>query len=148
MDIKLQSVPRSRISEFTLFLISHDDEDICGVVKHNISDNRWFFTSIASLIKTLSTVIDYLNFPQAGMVMRSWSESTSPPVTQEHLKDHHIGVQAVPLEKDAFATVVICFQYRQNATWQGTITWMDAGRVQHFRSALEMILLLMEITPI
>ena len=30
----------------------------------------------------------------------------------------------------------------QNATWQGTVTWMDGKRTQSFRSALELIKLI------
>ena len=28
---------------------------------------------------------------------------------------------------------------RQNATWQGTVTWINRDEKQHFRSALELI---------
>ena len=28
---------------------------------------------------------------------------------------------------------------RQNATWQGTVTWINRDKKQHFRSALELI---------
>lgn len=31
---------------------------------------------------------------------------------------------------------------RQNATWQGTVTWVDRNEKQQFRSALELIKLI------
>lgn len=31
---------------------------------------------------------------------------------------------------------------RQNATWQGTVTWTDTGRKATFRSALELLKLI------
>lgn len=34
------------------------------------------------------------------------------------------------------------YQFRQNATWQGTIAWMENKKIQQFRSALEMIKLM------
>lgn len=40
------------------------------------------------------------------------------------------------------ATFVIHVQFRQNATWQGTIQWVDEKKEQHFRSTLEMLRLL------
>ena len=39
-------------------------------------------------------------------------------------------------------TFTIQVQFRQNATWQGTIAWMENKKIQQFRSALEMIKLM------
>ena len=40
------------------------------------------------------------------------------------------------------ATFVISVLFRQNATWQGTVTWTDGRRTEPFRSALELIRLI------
>ena len=40
------------------------------------------------------------------------------------------------------ATFVVHVKYRQNATWQGTVTWADKNKQQNFRSALELIKLM------
>ena len=40
------------------------------------------------------------------------------------------------------ATFVVHVKYRQNATWQGTVTWDDKNKQQNFRSALELIKLM------
>lgn len=39
-------------------------------------------------------------------------------------------------------TFVIHILNRQNATWQGTVTWLDGKRTRPFRSALELIRLM------
>jgi len=39
-------------------------------------------------------------------------------------------------------TFVIQILNQQNATWQGTITWMDGKKTQPFRSLLELIKLI------
>ena len=31
---------------------------------------------------------------------------------------------------------------QQNASWQGSVTWMNKGKKEHFRSALELIRLM------
>lgn len=36
-------------------------------------------------------------------------------------------------------TFLIDIYNRQNATWQGTLTWINRDEKQHFRSALELI---------
>ena len=39
-------------------------------------------------------------------------------------------------------TFVVHVQYRQNATWQGTVVWADKNKSQQFRSALELMKLI------
>lgn len=46
--------------------------------------------------------------------------------------------------KDEQATFIIHVQFRRNATWQGTIQWVDQDKRQSFRSTLEMIRLIDE----
>lgn len=43
------------------------------------------------------------------------------------------------------ATFVIQVLYRQNSTWQGSITWVEKQKTQRFRSTLEMIKLMDDV---
>ncbi|PWL48650.1 MAG: hypothetical protein DBY36_08935 [Clostridiales bacterium] len=40
------------------------------------------------------------------------------------------------------ATFVVHVQYRQNATWQGSVVWAEKNKTQRFRSALELLKLI------
>lgn len=40
------------------------------------------------------------------------------------------------------ASFLIQVQFRQNATWQGSIQWLDQKKAQRFRSTLELIQLM------
>lgn len=42
------------------------------------------------------------------------------------------------------SSFLIRIQYRQNASWQGVIQWLDGKKTRHFRSFLEMTLLMQE----
>lgn len=44
-----------------------------------------------------------------------------------------------PNDKASFVIQVKCLQ---NATWQGTIQWLEGKKTQNFRSALELIRLM------
>lgn len=44
-------------------------------------------------------------------------------------------------EKTA-GTFVVQIVSNQNATWQGTVTWVDEQKTQNFRSALELLKLI------
>ncbi len=37
---------------------------------------------------------------------------------------------------------VVSITHRQNATWQGSVTWVEENKTQSFRSALELLRLL------
>lgn len=47
-------------------------------------------------------------------------------------------------QNDCKATFTIQIQFQQNATWQGTIAWVEGRKSQKFRSELEMLKLMME----
>ena len=40
------------------------------------------------------------------------------------------------------ASFIVPVTSRQNATWQGSISWTERGVTKHFRSALELIKLI------
>ena len=68
-----------------------------------------------------------------------------PPVYWAHNKR----VSAAPPEEKEVSVVqetfVVKIHYNQNATWQGTVDWINQKkqtRSQHFRSALELIRLI------
>lgn len=39
---------------------------------------------------------------------------------------------------------LVRIQFRQNASWQGTIQWLDKRQTKHFRSMLEMMMLIQD----
>ena len=42
-------------------------------------------------------------------------------------------------QKGQKATFILQVKFRQNASWQGTIRWVEKKETVHFRSALEFI---------
>ena len=40
------------------------------------------------------------------------------------------------------ASFIVRVNSRQNATWQGSISWTEKGGTKHFRSALELLKLM------
>ncbi len=46
------------------------------------------------------------------------------------------------------ATFLVRIMFRQNATWQGSVTWLEGKREQSFRSALELIRLICSASDI
>lgn len=54
-------------------------------------------------------------------------------VTKEETMNKHQGEKA---------TFVVRIQYRQNASWQGQVTWAEKNKTVPFRSALELLKLI------
>lgn len=50
--------------------------------------------------------------------------------------------EEVMSKRGDLGTFLVHVQYRQNATWQGQVTWVDQKQTQSFRSALELIKLI------
>nr|WP_317283099.1 hypothetical protein [uncultured Sellimonas sp.] len=44
--------------------------------------------------------------------------------------------------KNSKETFLLTIESQQNATWQGTVTWVEKRDKQYFRSALELIKLI------
>ena len=39
---------------------------------------------------------------------------------------------------------LVSIHHQENHSWQGTIKWLDTGKILHFRSQLELMQLMME----
>ncbi|MBE6987186.1 MAG: hypothetical protein E7432_00220 [Ruminococcaceae bacterium] len=53
-------------------------------------------------------------------------------------------IASQPEPKGDKATFIVQVQFRQNATWQGTVQWVEKGVTQRFRSELELMKLMGE----
>lgn len=91
------------------------------------------FHSLPQFLITMEQTLDAANFPQAYTAKRSFA-----PLRESH--------PDAPAEKDALngalATFSIRLMFRQHASWQGTVTWVEGGGEEPFRSVLELMLLL------
>ena len=117
------------------------DGEISGKVYSRYSRTPWEFNSLIELLGQMESFYNKISFPQAAVQIRGiqWQEmgklqveAEQPFLEKEFLLEKR-GIQA---------TFLIIVRYRQNATWQGTISWVDKNEKQQFRSALELIKLI------
>ena len=90
------------------------------------------FESLIQFLQGMETVLDSMDFPKAFQAVRTFAplpNSNAPP-----------GAEISPVGKRATFAVRILF--RQNASWQGSVTWLEGKSEQSFRSTLELILLM------
>ena len=111
-----------------------------GRFYHRYSVEPMLFTDLNSLLIEADRLMDKIDYPQASMRSRNFFD------TQENRKEK--GAERVKTadeilnESGKKATFVVNVTYRQNATWQGDVTWLDQEKKESFRSLLELIKLI------
>ena len=90
------------------------------------------FYGITHFLQEMETVLEQMDFPKAFTVRRTFSPKQGPPNTDDEL----------PKLTGDQATFALRILFRQNASWQGSVTWLEGRQEQSFRSVLELILLL------
>ena len=101
------------------------------------------FSNASELLDRMEKFYDWLNFPQASTTPRSFQPGKAAASTNSK-KEHVIVMRQDDMDKKHGdkATFVVRVQYRQNATWQGQVTWTEENKTVAFRSALELLKLI------
>lgn len=96
------------------------------------------------LLNTLESAMDRLNYPQKTTDDRSFKKRTIEEKSQnnENMVVKYMEEKDFSEKKGEKSTFIVEIKYRENATWQGTVKWVEGGREQNFRSALELIKLI------
>ena len=99
---------------FRIYIDRRDGEIIQGRLTGGGSNAVVEFTSISRMIILLDGLLD----------LEERSSDLSPP------------------ELPGTPTYELEILFRQNSSWQGTLTWLEQGREESFRSVLELCMLL------
>ena len=101
------------------------------------------FSSQGEVFRLIDQLCDRLNYPQCSDQLRSFSVEKTVPDFQEKVKvARQMSKEKLLEQKGEKATFVVHVMYRQNATWQGSVTWTEKKQTANFRSALELIKLM------
>ena len=91
------------------------------------------FHGIIPFLTQMEGILNRMNFPQSLTAERAFRKREPE--------------QAMPQQEDRepwgeIATFSLKVIFRQNSSWQGTLTWLEQGREESFRSVLELCMLL------
>ena len=109
------------------------------------------FNSEWQLLAFLEQFYNYLDYPQASVKSHSFNgpgigdKKAAEPYYRRRQRGELVEVESIKeMEKrhGEKATFIVRIQYRQNATWQGEVTWAEKDKTQSFRSALELLKLI------
>ena len=129
-------------------IFSYEDQVLTGSITNAFLNRTLYFRDVVQMAAILESLYDSLSIPQSSVSYRCFREPKRRRNRQLHSMKAGGIVQEETEKKigagEEKASFLVHVQFRQNATWQGTITWVNKGETQHFRSVLEMIRLMTE----
>lgn len=90
------------------------------------------FSGVMQLLIEIDRLLDEQKFPQSFETKREFAGGGASEKRRI----------ATDRQDGAVATFAVKVLFRQNASWQGTISWLDGGSEESFRSVLEMLFLI------
>ncbi len=115
-----------------------------GRLYHAYLEEPLVFHNVVALLKLLGSLFDSYDFPQVSM--KSGSFKPQDIVPKDYLTEKVVIHTPTQYNRNMMrgkkGTFWIRVLFRQNATWQGNIKWVEEGSKANFRSALELIMLL------
>lgn len=142
MDIQ-SAIPITGVMTRTLVCIdNYRDSILEGTVRSTVFENPIEFKGFVKLFKILDDMLDMLAFPQKSLDYRLFSRYREDDLPAIRRPEVFTDETAFTAEHGKKASFIIQIQFRQNATWQGSIRWIEEKKSQNFRSSLELIKLM------
>ena len=98
------------------------------------------FSDLSSLFLRLEQLFDRQNFPQAfqrtRVIVRDslWQDAAAAANASDGMSEEKVSAQ-----RGEIATFDLRVVSRRNATWQGTVDWLDGSARQEFSGTLELL---------
>jgi len=124
---------------------SFSEYNMTGRLYHNSLSHEFYFRSFMELVEELEFIFNSMDYPQSTMTLRSF-EGTEP-VERHNLKKPGASQIYSGNAHGEVATFRLRVMFRQNASWQGTVEWVESEKEETFRSVLELLHLIDSAIP-
>ncbi len=94
------------------------------------------FHSLSQFLMRMNRLLDDMRLPQAYEAMRTFADEGN----ESHASCER--AESGCKRQGELATFAVRVLFRQNASWQGTVAWLEGRRERNFRSALELVALM------
>ncbi len=135
-------LPVGRSSDFIIHIYSCDQWVMKGSVSHVQSGRSMAFHSLMQMILAVQNKMNEIGYPQTSTSSRSWQSGAFSADASYSELEFESGQPEDMMPESIQASFLIRIQFRQNASWQGTLIWMDNKESCAFRSLLELISLI------
>lgn len=126
--------PRAWPDEYRTILVcvdSYQNGNLQGRFYPPLSDEGQSFESLSQFITKMEQILDSIDFPKAYTITRTFAPPPEKPPDPLN----------TTYKDGVLASFTLRILFRQNASWQGSIHWLNRNQEQRFRSVLELILL-------
>ncbi len=124
---------RYDVRSFLIYIDSYENGVPVGQFQNPCRGETAQFQSLTQLLMKLEQSLDLENIPQSFNKVRTFF-----PLTGYWLD----APDEDRPKRGKMSTFAVQILFRRNASWQGTITWIDKNKTQNFRSVLELIVLI------
>ena len=115
---------------------SYENKTLQGTISNPFFEAAIVFENVMQFITILEFLSDSLVYPQKAMELRQFDHG------KEEKNGFGFTTSADFSEKYPLATFEVEILFRQNASWQGKVTYAEQGSSAAFRSALELLMLM------
>ena len=123
----------SRLNSLIICVDRYVDKVLCGRIYDRYPQEGRCFLGAMDLLKCIEGILDSRVNPQPFCIRREFQN------TFEQLRpDQEAGFSG----KGIKATFSVQILFRQNASWQGSVLWVERKIEESFRSVLELLLLI------
>lgn len=126
------------MGSYVITISNHVSGDFQGTVYFPQTGRSVPFPTAWGLIKQLEADIEMNQVPQKTFEIRRWSKKAGAP------KKFRAEKVKYPNKECTICSFLVQVQYCRNATWQGTIHWMEGKQTRSFRSEYELLKLVEE----
>lgn len=107
---------------------------LTGSLSNPFFQEEQLFTGCIPLLQLVEEMLDALHFPQRAMERRTFDADALPAAGNASARQ-----TSEQTHEPAIATFRLRVLFRQNASWQGEIVWIERQAAAQFRSVLELI---------
>lgn len=142
MSIASWNVVPENLRTSIIRVFSYQDKNLQGAFFNPYYGAEMIFGNLTRLLLLMEDMMDRMDIPQASIRSRRFGKgpklAESATMTQQLLPRPN---------QEAIATFEVKVLFRQGASWQGKLVWVEEDEERTFRSALELVKLLDSALP-
>ena len=117
----------------TVCIDSYENGAVSGRFYNSYLETGKRFDNLMQFLLCMEQTLDLMDFPKAFTALRTF---VPPPKARDP------GPPDSQWQTGRLATFRLRVLFRQNASWQGSVIWLEGRQEQSFRSVLELISLI------
>ena len=118
------------------------NSDINGRLFHRGQAEPVYFENSSRMIFEMERWCDRIGCPQPEVMVRKFNKKNTDVHIRRTEEELPVAGDELIKNEGEEGTFLIHIKYRQNATWQGQVTWAEKKKSCNFRSTLELLKLI------